>query len=67
MKKILNSELCKQIFKFLIVGIIATIIDPPATLLNVVGDTSSSMMVARVVDGKDWMNINKKQRKLKEA
>ena len=35
---------------------IATIIDAPATALNVVGDTVSSMMVARVVDGKDWMN-----------
>ena len=38
-----------------ILTIIATIIDPPATLLNVVGDTSSSMLVARVVDGKKWM------------
>ena len=50
-----------------ILTIIATIIDPPATLLNVVGDTSSSMLVSRVVDGKDWMNQNKKVRKLKEA
>lgn len=39
-----------------ILTIIATIIDPPATMLNVVGDTSSSMLVARLVDGKDWMN-----------
>lgn len=38
-----------------ILTIIATIIDPPATLLNVVGDTSSSMLAARIVDGKDWM------------
>ena len=50
-----------------ILTIIATIIDPPATLLNVVGDTSSSMIVSRVVDGKDWMEQNKKVRKLKEA
>lgn len=42
-----------------ILTIIATIIDPPATMLNVVGDTSSSMLVARVVDGKDW--IDKKE------
>lgn len=34
--------------------IIATIIDPPATMLNVVGDTASSMLVARIVDGKNW-------------
>lgn len=42
-----------------ILTIIATIIDPPATMLNVVGDTVSSMMVARLVDGKDW---NKKEK-----
>ncbi|MBQ4030237.1 MAG: cation:dicarboxylase symporter family transporter, partial [Bacilli bacterium] len=49
-----------------ILTIIATIIDPPATLLNVVGDTSSSMLVSRVVDGKDWMK-QKTSKKLKEA
>lgn len=38
-----------------ILTIIATIIDAPATMLNVVGDTSSSMLVARIVDGKDWL------------
>jgi len=39
-----------------ILTIIATIIDAPATMLNVVGDTASSMVVARVIDGKDWMD-----------
>lgn len=43
-----------------ILTIIATIIDPPATMLNVVGDTVSSMMVARTVDGKDWQDKTKK-------
>ena len=43
-----------------ILTIIATIIDPPATMLNVIGDTSSSMLVARVVDGRDWMDKNKR-------
>lgn len=38
-----------------ILTIIATIIDAPATLLNVVGDSASSMLVARIVDGKNWM------------
>ena len=38
-----------------ILTIIATIIDPPATMLNVVGDLSISMMVSRVVDGKEWI------------
>ena len=38
-----------------ILTIIATIIDAPATVLNVVGDCATSMMVARVVDGKNWL------------
>ena len=38
-----------------ILAIIATIIDAPATVLNVVGDSASSMMVARIVDGKKWL------------
>lgn len=44
-----------------ILTIIAAIIDPPATMLNVVGDTSSSMLCARVVDGKDWMDKKKEE------
>lgn len=42
-----------------ILTIIATIIDPPATMLNVVGDSSSSMLAARIVDGKNWMEKKK--------
>ena len=38
-----------------ILTIIATIIDAPATVLNAVGDDAASMLVARVVDGKDWL------------
>ncbi len=41
-----------------ILTIIATIIDPAATMLNVVGNTSSAMLAARVVDGKNWMKQN---------
>ena len=41
-----------------ILTIIATVIDAPATVLNVVGDTSSSMLVARIVDGRDWLKKN---------
>ena len=44
-----------------ILTIIATIIDPPATMLNVVGDTSSSMLVSRIVDGKDWIKNKSKK------
>lgn len=35
-----------------ILTIIATIIDAPATMLNVTGNTASSLLVARIVDGK---------------
>ena len=38
-----------------ILTIIATIIDAPATVLNVVGDTAGSMLVSKIVDGKDWI------------
>ncbi len=48
-----------------ILTIIATIIDPPATMLNVVGDTVSSMMVARIVDGKNWLKDKKEDKKEK--
>lgn len=40
-----------------ILTMIATIIDSPATMLNVVGDTSASMLAARITDGKDWMEL----------
>ncbi len=38
-----------------ILTIIATIIDAPATALNAVGNTSCSMLVARMIDGKNWL------------
>lgn len=38
-----------------ILTIIATIIDAPVTMLNVVGDTASSMMISKIVDGKNWL------------
>ncbi|MBL8012992.1 MAG: dicarboxylate/amino acid:cation symporter [Candidatus Omnitrophica bacterium] len=38
-----------------IITMIGTIVDPPATMVNVVGDNVSSMLVARVLNGKDWM------------
>ncbi|MCR5224242.1 MAG: dicarboxylate/amino acid:cation symporter [Bacilli bacterium] len=43
-----------------ILTMIATIIDPPATMLNVVGDTTTSMLVARIVDGKKWLKKTSK-------
>lgn len=38
-----------------VISVIGTVVDPPATTVNAVGDNVSSMLVARVVDGKDWM------------
>ena len=38
-----------------ILTIIATIIDPPATVLNVVGDSASAMLTSRIIDGKNWL------------
>lgn len=38
--------------------VIATIIDAPATVLNVVGDSASSMLVTRIIDGKNWLKEN---------
>jgi Na+/H+-dicarboxylate symporter len=47
-----------------IIAVISTIIDAPATVLNSTGNTVSTMMVARMVEGKKWlehkiMNMNK--------
>ena len=46
-----------------ILTMVATIIDAPATVLNSVGDSVASMMVARVVDGKNWQEKNNSQNK----
>lgn len=48
-----------------ILTIIATIIDAPATLLNVVGDSASAMLITRSVEGKGW--LKKSNKKHKEA
>ena len=38
-----------------ILTIIATVIDAPATVLNVVGDSAGAMLVGRMVDGKNFL------------
>lgn len=38
-----------------IIAVITTIIDAPATVLNTTSNTACSMMVARLVEGKDWI------------
>ncbi|HOI16459.1 MAG TPA: dicarboxylate/amino acid:cation symporter [Geobacteraceae bacterium] len=40
---------------FPLITMVGTLVDAPATMLNAVGDNVSSMMVARVLGGKGWM------------
>jgi len=35
---------------------IGNLVDAPATLINAIGDNISSMLVARVMGGRNWMN-----------
>ena len=44
---------------FPLIATIGFLVDPPATCLNVCGDTVVAMMVNRMTDGKDWMMKNK--------
>jgi len=40
---------------FPIITMIGTLVDPPATMVNAVGDNVASMLVARILGGKDWI------------
>ena len=40
----------------LVIAAISIIIDPMATLLNVTGNSVSSMLIARLVEGRTWLN-----------
>jgi Na+/H+-dicarboxylate symporter len=40
---------------FPIITMIGTLVDAPATMLNAIGDNVASMLVARMLGGKDWM------------
>ena len=41
---------------FPLIATIGFMVDPAATCLNASGDTIASMMVTRMVEGKDWLN-----------
>jgi Na+/H+-dicarboxylate symporter len=41
---------------FALVTMIGTLVDAPATMVNAVGDNVSSMLAARLLGGKNWMN-----------
>nr|WP_048601799.1 dicarboxylate/amino acid:cation symporter [Rubeoparvulum massiliense] len=38
-----------------ILAVLGTLVDPPATMVNATGDYVSSMMVTRMVEGKEWL------------
>ena len=40
---------------FAIIATIGWLVDPPATCLNVTGDSVSAMLTTRLVEGKDWI------------
>lgn len=42
-----------------IIAVVSVIIDAPATLLNTTGNTVCSMLVTRIVEGKNWLKRNK--------
>jgi Na+/H+-dicarboxylate symporter len=39
-----------------IISMIGTLVDPPATMVNAVGDNVASMMISRILEGKNWMH-----------
>jgi hypothetical protein len=38
-----------------IISMVGTLVDPPATMINAIGDNVSSMLTARFIEGKNWM------------
>jgi len=41
-----------------LISMIGTLVDPPATMVNATGDNVASMMVARILGGRNWMRSN---------
>ncbi len=41
-----------------LISAIGVVVDPPATMVNSTGDTVSSMLVTRHLEGKDWIDKN---------
>lgn len=40
---------------FPIIATIGYLVDPPATMINATGDTVASMLITRIMEGRDWM------------
>lgn len=53
---------------FPILVAIGNLVDPPATMINSAGDYVISYVVARLTDGKEWLNkaIESKKNKVSE-
>lgn len=49
-----------------ILSTIAVVIDAPATVINVVGNTTSTLLTTRLVEGKDWNQKKKEKVEYKE-
>jgi Na+/H+-dicarboxylate symporter len=51
---------------FPIIATIGFLVDPPATMVNASGDAVASMMVTRLIEGKDWLkkqiNVNEPEK-----
>jgi len=47
---------------FPLITMIGTLVDAPATMVNAVGDNVSSMLVARVLGGRKWMEVREEVR-----
>ncbi len=50
-----------------IMVLIGTITDAPATVVNVTGDTGFAMVIARLVEGKDWLKKSDEKKALAAA
>ena len=49
---------------FPIIATIGFLVDPPATWLNSTGDAVASMVVTRMIEGKDWMDRKVEEKKI---
>ncbi|MCY2926348.1 MAG: cation:dicarboxylase symporter family transporter, partial [Planctomycetota bacterium] len=46
-----------------LINTIGTLVDPPATAVNAIGDNVASMMVARILGGKRWLRPDQEGRR----
>ena len=38
-----------------LISMVGTLVDPPATMVNAIGSNSVSMLIARILGGRQWM------------